>query len=50
VNNIELGHDEARALKPNFKGFMVDNAHANWNGIQIVYGFGDVSEIMVDKE
>jgi len=27
--------------KPNFKGFMADNAQANWNIIRIVYGSGD---------
>jgi hypothetical protein len=27
--------------KPNFKGFMVDSAQANWNTIKIVYGLGD---------
>jgi hypothetical protein len=35
---------------PNFKGFMVDNAQANWNTIQIVYGSGDLNELMVEKE
>jgi hypothetical protein len=35
---------------PNFKGFMIDNAHANWNAIQIVYGNGNESEPMVDKK
>jgi len=34
----------------NFKGFMVDNVHANWNAAQIIYGSGDPSELMVDKE
>jgi hypothetical protein len=34
---------------PNFKGFMVDNVHANWNIIWIVYGSGDPSELMVDR-
>jgi hypothetical protein len=27
--------------KPKFKGFMVDNAQANWNVVKIVYGLGD---------
>jgi hypothetical protein len=35
---------------PNFKGFMVDNAHANWNVVHIMYGFRDVSMKMVNKE
>jgi hypothetical protein len=38
------------SLKPNFKGFMVDNAQANWNIIKIVYGFRDPYGRMVDKE
>ncbi len=36
--------------KPNFKGFMVDNVQANWNVVQIVYGYGDSYVRMVDKE
>jgi hypothetical protein len=35
---------------PNFKGFMVDSTQTNWNTIRIVYGSGDASEPMVDKE
>jgi hypothetical protein len=35
---------------PNFKGFMVDNAQANWNVIRIVYGNKNESELMVDKK
>jgi len=35
---------------PNFKGFMADKAHANWNVIRIIYGSKDVSELMVDRE
>jgi hypothetical protein len=26
---------------PNFQSFIVDNAQANWDAIQIVYGSGD---------
>jgi hypothetical protein len=37
-------------LKPNFKGFMADSARVNWNAIKVVYGFGDVTIRMVDKE
>jgi hypothetical protein len=29
---------------------MVDSAQANWNAIKIVYGFGDLSIKMVEKE
>jgi hypothetical protein len=36
--------------KMNFKGFMADNTHANWNVVKIVYGFGDPFIKMVDKE
>jgi hypothetical protein len=38
-----LNHVMARhgIPKPHFKGFMVDNAQANWNAVRIVYGFGD---------
>ncbi len=35
---------------PNFKGFMANSAHANWNAIQIVNGSGNESESMVDKK
>jgi hypothetical protein len=35
---------------PSFKGFMADNAHANWNVVRIVYGSRDVNESMVDRE
>ncbi len=35
---------------PKFKGFMANNAQANWNVVQIVYGSKDASEPMVDKE
>jgi predicted phage tail protein len=34
----------------NFKGFMVDNVHANWNVVQIIYGSEDLSESMVNRE
>jgi hypothetical protein len=36
--------------KPNFKGFMADNAQANWNIVRIVYGYGDVFVKIVDKK
>ncbi len=29
---------------------MGDSAQANWNSIKIVYGYGDPSIMMVDKE
>jgi hypothetical protein len=34
----------------NFKGFMADSAQANWNVVHIIYGSGDATEKMVDKE
>jgi hypothetical protein len=36
--------------KMNFKGFMTDSAQANWNVVRIIYGSGDASEKMVDRE
>jgi len=35
---------------PTFKGFMVYGAQANWNVVRIVYGIGDPTAKMVDKE
>jgi len=35
---------------PNFKGFMVDNAQANWNVVHIVYGIRDPIVKLIDKE
>jgi hypothetical protein len=45
LNETMLKH---RFPKPNFKGFMVNNAQANWN--VIIYGSKDSSIKMVDKE
>ncbi len=36
--------------KPNFKGFMANNAQANWNIVKIVSVSGDSCIKMVDKE
>ena len=36
--------------KPNFKGFMADSAQANWNAVRIIYGSGDPTVKMVDRE
>jgi hypothetical protein len=47
LNDMMLKHGFP---KPNFKGFMVDNAQANWNTIRIVYGLRELSTTMVDKE
>jgi hypothetical protein len=34
----------------NFKGFMVDSAHANWNAVRIVYGSGDPKVPMENRD
>ncbi len=47
LNETMLKH---KFPKLNFKGFMVDSAQANWNMVRIVYGSGDPSIKMVDKE
>jgi hypothetical protein len=36
--------------KSNFKGFMANSTQANWNTVEIIYGLGDPSIRMVDKE
>jgi hypothetical protein len=46
LNEIMLKHGFP---KSNFKGFMANNTQANWNAINIVYGFGDLYVMMVDK-
>ena len=35
---------------PNFKGFMVDSAMANWHVVRIVYGSGSAHEVMDNRE
>ena len=35
---------------PNFKGFMVDSAMANWNVVRIVYGSGSANVEMENRE
>ncbi len=47
LNEIMLKHGFP---KLNFKGFMANNTQANWNTIKIVYGFGDLYVMMVDKK
>jgi hypothetical protein len=46
-NQIMLKHGY---VKPNFKGFMVDNVQANWNVVKIVYNSSDAIVRMVDKK
>jgi len=40
LNETMLKH---KFPKPNFKGFMVNNAQANWNVVKIIYGSKDPS-------
>ena len=47
LNAIMETHGVARV---NFKGFMADGAQANWNAVRIIYGSGNASERMVDRE
>jgi len=47
LNEMMLGH---MFPKSKFKGFMVDNAQANWNIVRIVCGSSDPYVKMVDKE
>ncbi len=47
LNETMLKHEFP---KPKFKGFMPDNAQANWNTIRIIYGFRDLFVKMVNKE
>jgi hypothetical protein len=49
---IKLNEMMLRHMFPklNFKGFMIDNAQANWNVIKIVYGSRDPYVKMADKE
>jgi len=35
---------------PNFKGFMANNIHANWNALIKIFGFGDPTIAMFSKE
>ncbi len=35
---------------PNFKGFMANNTHANWNALRKIFGFGDPTIAMFGKE
>jgi hypothetical protein len=36
--------------EPKFKGFMADNAQANWNAVRVRYGSGDATIPMKDQE
>ena len=47
LNNVMVEND---VLVINFKGFMANNAQANWNFIRKIYGDGDPSLPMVSCE
>jgi len=47
LNNVM---SKNRVDHPNFKGFMADNAMANWNAVRIVYGNGLANEKMENQE
>jgi hypothetical protein len=47
MNTLMLKHDLSNT---NFKGFMADGAHVNWNVIKIIYGLGNPTICMVGKE
>ena len=47
LNAVSSKHD---ITNPNFKGFMADNAQANWNVVRIVYGGGDPTIPMVNRK
>ena len=48
--NLNVVMAENGVPKTNFKGFMADNAQANWNAVRMVYGDGDPSLPMVARE
>ena len=35
---------------PKFKGFATDSAQANWNVVKVIYGSGDATIPMKDRE
>ena len=48
--NLKSDMLENELSKLNFKSFMADSAHANWNTIKKIYGVGDPSLPMVGHE
>ena len=48
--NLNSVMSENRVLNNNFKGFMADNAQANWNAVQKIYGVGNPSLPMMGHE
>lgn len=49
-NNLNAVVARHNILKPVFKGFMADNAQANWNAVRMVYGSGDATVPMENQE
>jgi hypothetical protein len=49
LDKIEWHYGKERHCNPNFKGFMVDSAKANWNIVYIVYGSGDSTMHMMTR-
>jgi hypothetical protein len=47
LNDMMQKHNFPKLI---FKGFMSDNAQANWNTMRIFYGSRDPSMKMIDKE
>lgn len=48
--NLNLVMEINGVTAPNFKGFMADNAQANWNAVRILYGNGNKEDPMEDRE
>ena len=48
--NLNLVMEINGVAAPNFKGFMADNAQANWNAVRILYGNGNKEDPMEDRE
>ena len=49
-SNVNVVAAKMGILEVNFEGFMADNAQANWNAVDIVYGSGDPSVRMDNRE
>jgi hypothetical protein len=47
LSDVMARHD---VPEPKFKGFMVDNAQANWNAVKMTYGNGDATIPIKDQE
>jgi hypothetical protein len=47
LNDVMAKHS---VVEPKFKGFMADIAQANWNVVRVIYGSGDATILMMDRE